>query len=85
MPDQYDIISIGDQVHNLTMQLEIEKILTGTLFRLLQGATGVGYDTVEGMVKVDLNLLDGEPATFNSLRKKRLTDLLNSFSVRVGD
>lgn len=41
MPAQYDIKSIGDQVHKLTLELEVEKILTDVLFKYVHGTTGV--------------------------------------------
>ncbi len=85
MPAHYDIKAIGDQVHKLTLELEVEKTLTSFLLHYLQShgilKPGIINNLIDGKISEPL---DPEGKLFLNLRKARLVDIRDALAKSVG-
>lgn len=72
MPAQYELKAIGDQVYRLTLQLEIEKILTDTLLRALSLHGLLSQKTIDGILDQLPKAKDDEGELFTALYHSRL-------------
>ncbi len=75
MPAHYDLKSIGDQVHRLTMQDEAEKLLTDMIFRALYQSGSVTTEQIDGFLDQLPHGSDKEASEFSALLHARMLDI----------